>query len=234
MAKNHYLIIGDGRLAQHLMLYCRYLDLTVQQWSRRFNQISELEQLLKESTHCLLAISDSAIHEFHQEYLAKQEKLCCVHFSGALTHREIHSAHPLMTFTEVEYPLEFYKQIHFVVSGVESLQELIPDFPNKSTQLFSAYKAQYHTACVIGGNFTTLMLTHFVQQMQSLHIPESAARLYINQIVENAFQNPEKALTGPLARKDWRTIELNLKSLQGKPFEKIYETIVENTIGEKP
>ncbi len=234
MAENHYLIIGDGRLAQHLLRYCRYLNLSVQQWSRRLNQISKLDHLLKRSTHCLLAISDSSIHDFYQHNLSDHENLYCVHFSGALTHREIDCAHPLMTFTESDYSYDFYKKIHFVVSGVESLQELIPDFPNASTQLFSAYKAQYHTACVIGGNFTTLMLTYFVQQMQSMNIPESAARLYIDQIVENAFQNPEKALTGPLARKDWQTIETNLKSLQGKPFEKIYETIVESTIGEKP
>lgn len=232
--QNSYLIIGDGRLAQHLLRYCRFLNLSVQQWSRRSHQPNEFEPFLKSTTHCLLAISDSAIQGFYQEHQKNLEKLCCIHFSGALTHHEIHSAHPLMTFTDSEYSFDFYKKIHFVVSGVESLQELIPDFPNASTQLFSAYKAQYHTACVIGGNFTTLMLTHFVQQMQSMHIPESAARLYIDQIVENAFQNPEKALTGPLARKDWQTIETNLKSLQGKPFEKIYETIVEHTIGDKP
>lgn len=232
--KNHYLIIGNGRLAQHLLHYCRILKLSTSHWERRNCQQSELNDLIHQSTHCFFAISDSAIHDFYQSNQSALEKLCCIHFSGALTHSVIKSAHPLMTFTEELYDEDFYKQIHFVVSGVESLQELIPDFPNTSTQLFSAYKAQYHTACVIGGNFTTLMLTHFVQQMQSLHIPESGARLYINQIVQNAFTHPEKALTGPLARKDWKTIETNLKSLKGQSFEKIYETIVESTIGERP
>jgi hypothetical protein len=220
-----YLLIGSGRLARHLEFYFRSLNLNFTVWSRKQDSL-ELKTLIASSTHVLLAISDQALGSFYQNNLSNCN-LPIVHFSGALELEGTTSAHPLMTFGHDLYPATFYQKIHFVLSKNVQLNGVLPGLPNSFSFLPSELKSRYHAACVLGGNFTTLLIQKMLAEFAQMQVPKSAAESYINKILENVLQNPEMALTGPLARKDYKTVQKNMEALEHDPFLKIYQAFVQ-------
>lgn len=220
-----YLLIGSGKVARHFEFYFQSLGLRHRSWSRS-ESTSLLDAAIDQATHVLLLISDRAIEDFYKRHLEGRGKIV-VHFSGALLVPGLMSAHPLMTFGEELYPAELYRALHFVINGASSLTEILPGLPNSFSVLEDSQKARYHAMCVYGGNFTTLLLQKMIADFQTLGIPASAARLYVEQSVANVFADPEHALTGPLARRDTQTVKKNLQALSGDPAQKIYEAFLD-------
>ncbi|WP_340597793.1 DUF2520 domain-containing protein [Bdellovibrio sp. GT3] len=186
------------------------------------------------ATHVLLAISDSALQGFYRQHLLGHDDKVVVHFSGAHTFEGMIAAHPLMTFGQELYTLEFYRKIHFTLTGASSLDEAMPGLTNTYSWLPSAQKALYHTYCVMGGNFVTLLIARMLSGFATMKIPPEAAHLYVQKVVENTFANPDAALTGPLVRKDVETVKANLKALENDPALKIYEAFLETYWPEYP
>lgn len=220
-----YLIIGAGKLAKHLNHYLQLLELSPLHWDR-----SQDPHLLKtkiaESSHILLAISDSAIDNFYKKNLAGLDKTV-VHFSGALNVKDVIAAHPLMSFGPELYDFETYLHIHFILTGTDSLLEALPGLPNNFSILPPEKKALYHALCVMGGNFPVILWQKMFTEFQNMGISKDAARIYLETILKNTLKNPETALTGPLARKDRATIVKNVEALENDDFQKIYLDFVE-------
>lgn len=212
-----YLFIGNGRLSRHLQFYFQKLHLHHRVWTR--NQPLDT----KDVTHVLLAINDDSIVPFILEHpeIAHLKKF---HFSGSLSTELAWGAHPLMTFTQDLYPEEVYREIHFVLD--QDAPEFLPGLPNPHHRLATDLKARYHAECVLSGNFTALLWSHFFQVMEKqLGLPREAALPYLKQVTSNLQgQNP---LTGPLVRKDQQTIDRNLKALEGDPYQNVYTSFVE-------
>lgn len=221
----NYLLIGSGRVARHLGHYFNLLNISHQTWDRAQDP-HLLRTKISNATHVLLAISDDALPAFYRQHLAGHEKTV-VHFSGAHNFDDMIAAHPLMTFGPEFYDLEFYKQIHFTMTGA-SLTEALPGLQNPSSILSAEQKSLYHAYCVIGGNFTTLLLAKMLSGFAEMKIPSEAAKIYIQKVVENTFANPDKALTGPLIRKDKQTVQKNLAALGNDPAADIYKAFLKN------
>lgn len=219
-----YLIIGAGRWAQHLQFYLNDLGVAFATWDRQQDPHA-LQRKVSASTHVLLAISDSAIEPFYQRYLAGQDKVV-VHFSGALHIEGLICTHPLMTFGPELYPADFYPQIHFTLTGAQSLQEVLP-FKNSYSVLSPQDKALYHALCVVGGNFTQILFAEVFTQMKALHVPAPGVQLYFEKSLENAAKLGIKGLTGPLQRNDQITMNKNLAALEGQKLESIYRVFLE-------
>ncbi len=215
-----YLIIGSGRVARHLSHYLHLLNQNFESWDRHQDPHA-LARKISSATHIYLAISDHAIESFYRQHLAGHEKTF-VHFSGALHFGQILCAHPLMTFANQLYSLEQYKSIHFVLTGCDHLSQAFPGLSNPYSILRAEQKALYHSLCVVGGNFTTLLGAEMLQGLKRLNIPSEAAQGYLQQIVSNLFNEPGTSLTGPLARKDVDTVAANLRALEGTPMHGIY------------
>ncbi len=242
-----YLVVGHGRLATHLLHYLKILRLDGTHWYRKHPRAEEeLSFHLAEGgiTHVLLAISDSALEEFHRQKLSLYSG-SVFHFSGAIEVPGVKGLHPLMSFGAELYPDEFYPQIPFVTisSGMDgpSLEKssndflgrgfsfvgsFLPGFPNPLFKIPPDKKSLYHALCVIGGNFTTILLQKMICGLEELGLPRQSITPYIEQIIRNVFLNPDKALTGPLPRKDFITIKKNLASLEGDPFLSIYKSFI--------
>lgn len=217
-------MIGDGRLARHLAFYFLTLKIDFERWHRRDSR--RLRDLLPKAKRVLLAISDDALEGFLADQLADFSGPV-IHFSGSSHPARTISAHPLMSFGPDLYPADFYPKIHFTVTGASSLAEAIPGLPNGFSQLKPEDKALYHALCVIGGNFPVLLWNKMETGLKDLGLPESAARLYVERVAENYRELGAKALTGPLIRKDEKTIQRNLESLDGDPWRKVYEAFRE-------
>jgi len=213
-----YLFIGNGRLSRHLQHYFQTLQLDYKVWTR--GQKLDVNGV----THVLLAINDDAIVPFILEHpeIAPLRKF---HFSGSLSTELAWGAHPLMTFTRELYSPEVYREIHFVLD--QDAPEFLPGLPNPYHRLATDLKARYHAECVLSGNFTAMLWSHFFQVMEKqLGLPREAALPYLKQVASN-LQLPSNPLTGPLVRGDQKTIHRNLQALEGDPYQKIYTSFVE-------
>ncbi len=208
--------------------YLNSLGLPFSKWSRQLDTLSSLLLLSQECTHALVLISDSSIEQFIQQH-DFLSKLTLVHFSGALSTKLASSAHPLFTFTNELYSLEIYRKIPFsITESSSSFDHLLPGLQNPHFTIPSELKAYYHSLCVISANFTTILWQKFFHELGNrFKVPHSVAHLYLEQTLINLKEQPFTALTGPLARQDHKTIQDNIKALQGDPFQTVYYAFLE-------
>jgi predicted short-subunit dehydrogenase-like oxidoreductase (DUF2520 family) len=222
-----YGVVGDGRVAKHFSNYLRLLNIPFKTWSRRKPETS-----LADCTVILILISDSQIENFFKENESWMKTKTVIHFSGSLSLENIFGYHPLMTFTNDLYDLETYRKIVFIgEKGATDFKTVFPQLNNKYFVISKEAKALYHAMCVMSGNFTVLLWQNFFQQLKTQwDIPESAAFPYLEQVTKNLMNSSNIALTGPLQRKDFLTIERNQKALAestNPKLKEIYNAFVE-------
>lgn len=234
-----HLIIGSGRMARHFDFYLSSLlrvdanntatdkRTTISHWNRTL-PIAQLQQDIQLADKVWLLISDSALAEFFETHLAGLNKTV-IHFSGALHIRGMIAAHPLMTFSTQLYTLDFYKKIPFVLSEPQLLlSDLDPHLSNPSFFLSPEQKPLYHALCVLGGNLPHLLWQKMRNGMLELGLPDHVIDLYLEKNLENFKASPQTSLTGPLARKDFKTIEKNLNALgTTDPYQHVYQSFVD-------
>lgn len=227
-----YTIIGDGRAARHMMHYLTLLNIPFYQWSRKKN--NDLERCVMASQRILLLISDAALTPFLHQYPILSNKMV-IHFSGALNIQNAYTAHPLTSFSEELFDLERYQKIPFFLEiGSPDLTELLPGLSNPQFCIPAELKSLYHSLCVISGNFTTLLWQKFFKELeQTFNVPKEAALPYLEIITRNLQINHQNALTGPLARGDFITMQKNLEALGNDPIAKIYRAFIEVYVGGK-
>ncbi len=223
----HYLLIGRGRLANHLAHFFDLKNISYLRWSR-LDSIEDLNRFVPLAKKILLAISDDAIESFIQQNHLPPQKT--IHFSGALSTSFAVQLHPLMTFSLELYEKETYEAISFVSpESTPHLKELLPELENPHYFIPQGSEAFYHALCVLSGNGTTLLWQAVLNEFQKkFSIPSSALWPYLEQIVINLQSNPATALTGPWARNDLKTIQRNERALTHSPFLEIYQSFLEN------
>ncbi len=219
-------IVGDGRVARHFHHYLTLLGLGVCEWSRRAPRANPAEALASCRT-VLLLIQDAEIVPFTDAWPCLWDKRL-VHFSGSLVTPVAESAHPLMTFGHDLYDLATYRTIPFILDPEGTpFRELLPGLPNPSFTIRAADRPYYHALCVMAGNFSTMLWLKLFEELQGrFGIPVSAAHPYLAQVAANLLLEPDRALTGPLARGDVGTIGANLAALEGDPFRAVYDAFV--------
>lgn len=230
-------IIGDGRAARHMAQYLTLLGISFRQWSRRASSGTRVSpaRALGGCRTLLILIQDAAIEPF----LLEQGELSAsadfvVHFSGSLSTPLALGAHPLMTFGPALYALETYRSIPFVHDPLLEFAAAFPELLNPRHAIPVADKALYHAFCVLSGNFTALLWSKFFREIRTRWgIPAEAAWPYLRKVSENLLTDPALALTGPLARGDWATIERNLDALAGvrDPYEAVYSAFLRAELG---
>ena len=236
MTDNHYAILGDGRLARHMRRYLELLGLPASGWSRNprsdFNThrhpdaAERLRRTVAPATQVLLLVSDDAIATVLRQYpWLHGHRL--VHCAGALSLPGVAGAHPLMTFADGLYSLEQYRRIPFLVESGHDLDEVLPGLPNPRHTVSVEQKALYHALCVSAGNFPQLLWQQVGRRFEDrLGVPATVLRPYLEQVLANFLADPERALTGPLARGDAGTIGRNLSALHDDPLGDVYRAFL--------
>lgn len=217
--------------------YLAEQGLEVRNWSRRTSgapadasdsatESATVEEALEECPVVLVLIRDDAIEPFLSSVDLSGKAL--IHASGSLRTPFATSMHPLYTFGPDLYAPEVYPRIPFVCDddGPE-FAALFPDLENPSWRIAPRDRPRYHAACVLGGNFTTLLWTHAMEIFRDVGLPPEVALPYLERTCANVAEHGGAALTGPLARGDRRTILENLAALQGDPWAAVYRSFVE-------
>ncbi len=234
MKEHSYLLIGNGRLAHHLRLYLQSQNIRVSNWNRKENSPEDFQKLAQQNHFLLLAIKDSAIESFISEH-SHIDKNRWIHFSGSLSLPQISSLHPLMTFTEKIYSIEFYQKIPFISEKQKTkFLDIFPQLENPNFEIASHQKALYHSLCVMSGNFTTLLWNKVSESFKKeLQLPPDILIPYLQKISENLIDhfshNLSLPLSGPLHRKDIPTILANLDALKNDNYLNIYKSFVKAT-----
>jgi predicted short-subunit dehydrogenase-like oxidoreductase (DUF2520 family) len=222
------LLIGRGRLALHFKYILKETPLLT--WDRSQSS-EELQEKALLASHILLAVSDSAIETVSEQlrtYLvSKTEKPILIHFSGAHNFQGVEDAHPLMSYGPTLYSPEIYEHFTFVSSSTKRFEDLFPTLKNPHVKIRLEQKSRYHALCVLGGNFTVLLIQEMLKGFQELHIENVNSAPYVQKIFENILQNPKTALTGPLVRGDTATLRRNLIALKDHPYAPVYRSMVE-------
>lgn len=223
-----YLIIGHGRTARHMHFYLTQLGHSAEPWHYKTHSTDQLHLLANQCDRILILIKDSALQDFVDQHpFLKCPKT--VHFSGALEVKGVANVHPLISFSHDLFDLHFYKQIPFAIFGdqEQSLATLLPGLPNPSFFIPNQQKALYHGLCVASGNFTVLLWQSIGETFQShLGISSNQLRPYLQSVTSNLLSHWENALTGPIARRDSKTLLKNYLALKETPLIGIFEAHV--------
>jgi predicted short-subunit dehydrogenase-like oxidoreductase (DUF2520 family) len=224
-----YGIVGDGNVANHFASYFSLEEISFRVWSRKIAEQRKIsmENALGQTDVILLLVSDGAIEEVARSapFLEKKK---VIHFSGSVVTPLAVGAHPLMTFSKSFYELPVYRSIPFVVEDDEhKFRDFFPTLRNPVYKISKEDKALYHALCVLSGNFTSLLWGKFFNDLETkFKIPRKAAFPYLDAIAHNVQKYGSESLSGPLARGDQATINRNLDSLQGDPYQSVYKAFV--------
>ena len=221
-----YLIVGNGKLAKHLIHYFNLLSIPHYHWFRALNE--SFVELSNISKKIIVLINDDSIESFICENKSDVVKNIWIHCSGSVFTEYAYGAHPLNTFSEELYDIDTYKNIPFIMEENRSMfSELFPELQNPSYKISIKDKTFYHAWCSIAGNFTTILWSEYFINLKKLGIPESAANIYLNQTFKNLL-TMNVPLTGPLSRGDEFVINQHLESLEGSPIKNIYEEFIKS------
>lgn len=220
-----YGIVGSGRMAAHMTRYLDLLGLPYRQWHRRAGGTPT--DTLAGTSPILVLVADNAIESVCQA-LRRLDGAVLVHFSGAVGGQYAFGAHPLCTFGPDLYDLDTYRSIPFVcATDGPPFARLLPGLPNPHYRLPPSARPLYHALAVLAGNFSTVLWMKLFETFErELHLPREAALPYLARIAANLAEHPDRALTGPISRRDRATIDANLRALEGDPFQDVYRAFV--------
>lgn len=249
------LIIGNGRAAKHMGYYLRQLNYSLDFWHYKHEinlspiketgpspsenllnskiqqqspNINSLSVLAEKSDVILLLIKDSALESFlHQYPFLRIPKT--IHFSGSLEVLGIANIHPLISFSDEIFTLDFYKQIPFAIfdSDEKTIHDYIPGLTNPSFYIPKSSKALYHGLCVASGNLTVLLWQMVSAEFdKNYHLNSSYLKPYLQSICRNLQSHWSSALTGPIARRDEITLSKNWEALQNTSLQEVFEAHV--------
>ena len=164
-----------------------------------------------------------------------------LHFSGALYIKgdNIVSLHPMMSIINYEYSSKHLKEHYFTIqSDNDELLSFFYDllkikFPNL-LKIKGDDKKYFHLSSVIINNFSTMLVKLSVDILKNLNISENKALDYLMPLFKDAYMNISetkdinKSLTGPIVRKDYKTIELHKNLLETNIIEgkNIYDSFL--------
>lgn len=219
-----YGVIGNGRLAAHLLHWFRSKGLRVLNWSRAVEgRVASVETHLASADVILLAIKDDAIDDFvitHPDLRTKP----LVHCSGALVSRYAVGVHLLQTFGDVLMTPADYDGIPFIVeTDAVAILELFPGFPNPVARIQKSDKPYYHALCVLACSGTQMLWQKIQTGFESCGLEPALAEPLLRRSAEAVLMDPGLTITGPFSRRDTETIKTHLSALEHDPYLSVYQ-----------
>ena len=158
------------------------------------------------------------------------------HVSGATPlsaldpHTKRFGVHPLQTFTRARGPEQLDGAFAAVTAESEEARELAVDLARllglEPFVLDESQRALYHAGAAISSNFLVTLYRAAAELLESAGAPPEALVPLMRRTIENGF-----ALTGPIERGDWETVEAHLAAIrEAHPeLEPVYRALVDLT-----
>ncbi|MFA6468078.1 MAG: Rossmann-like and DUF2520 domain-containing protein [Bacteroidota bacterium] len=194
-----------------------------------------LEEFRADSSVIIIAVPDGRITDVSRTLASLGSGLrgkIVLHTSGALSSDELsmlrkHGAsvgsfHPLQTFPK-SLPVTSMKNIWFALEGddraISVSRSLAKIIGARTFLLTKKNKTLYHIAAVFASNYQVALFSVVEELSSVLDIPKhqlwNIFKPLITQTLNNVFAtSPVEALTGPIARGDYKTISKHLAVLE--------------------
>ncbi|KAA3598342.1 MAG: DUF2520 domain-containing protein [Calditrichaeota bacterium] len=195
-----------------------------------------------------ICLPDSLIFEALEKIeQLKSQNLTVLCFSGALVPKQKFSfnygfLHPVNSFPQKSDSHSDLEEIYWNSMGDSKFTRianlLTQELRGKAFELKNEdLKPLYHSSCVIASNLLTSLLATAEESISKALNEPTQSKLVLKNLVEqsvkNFFESENKnALSGPVKRKDFLTVEKNLTALQNDFPEGIetYKTLSKNLL----
>ena len=169
----------------------------------------------------VIATPDGAIGEVAAS-VEPVERTVVAHLAGSVglevlaPHRRRAVIHPLVALPDADTGARGLRSgAWFAVTGDELALQVVRDLGGRSLPVADADRAAYHAAACIASNHLVALLGQAERVAASAGVPLDALLDLVRATVDNvATLGPAAALTGPVARRDWATVERHLAALE--------------------
>ena len=173
----------------------------------------------------VLATPDAAITEVAAA-VAPTETTVVAHLAGSLgldvlaPHPRRAAVHPLVSLPDAEVGARRLRSgAWFAVAGdppeaLALIEALVVDLGGRSFTVADADRAAYHAAAAIASNHLVALLGQVERVAAGAGVPLEAYLDLVRVTLDNVAElGPAAALTGPVARGDWATVERHRQAL---------------------
>jgi len=139
---------------------------------------------------------------------------------------ETASCHPVQTFPDKKPVEEIFKGIYFGLEGSPKAllwaQDMVNRLGGRSILLQNEDKSLYHAACILASNGLTALLDAAISTAEKTGLERRAATEMLWPLIQKTLHNvkkvgPSNALSGPLTRSDFATVQSHLQALEALP-----------------
>jgi predicted short-subunit dehydrogenase-like oxidoreductase (DUF2520 family) len=157
------------------------------------------------------------------------------HLSGALgldalvPHPRRATLHPLVALPDPDRGARALTGAWFAVSGDPMARNVAADLDGHVVEVTDEHRAAYHAAACIASNHLVTLLAQVERIAATAGVPLEAYLDLVRTTLENVTAlGPAAALTGPVARGDWETIERHRAALAPEEWP-LYEALARAT-----
>ena len=179
-----------------------------------------------------IAVPDSHISRVAEEINASWGQsvkgIAFFHFSGLLTSGElavlsragatIGSLHPLQSITDAAQARQILKGSIFTFEGMEGAVRIAGDLVDSigavMMTITQEHKVLYHASAVMASNYLVALLNQASVIIDKVGMGLNHLMPLIKGTLSNIEEHGSKALTGPISRGDWTTVEGHVKALR--------------------
>jgi pantoate--beta-alanine ligase len=149
------------------------------------------------------------------------EETVVAHLAGSLgldalsPHRRRAAIHPLVALPDPDTGARRLREgAWFAVAGDALADRVVDDLGGRRLHVADADRPAYHAAACIASNHLVALLAQVERVAAGAQVPLDAFLALVRATVDNVERlGPAAALTGPVARRDWATIERHLDAL---------------------
>jgi predicted short-subunit dehydrogenase-like oxidoreductase (DUF2520 family) len=165
----------------------------------------------------LIATPDAAVAEVAAA-VEPVDSTVILHMAGSLTldalapHPRRASVHPLVSLPHPDP--QRLKGAYFAIAGDPLARQIVNQLDGHPIEVDDANRVLYHAAAAIASNHLVALLCQVQRVAAAADVPLDAYLDLVRQTVDNvAALGPARALTGPVKRGDWATVERHLAAL---------------------
>jgi len=185
----------------------------------------------------LVTTSDRAIGDVARDLAERggvSEGQIVAHMSGSLTSGELEpvrgrgalaaSLHPLQSFADVSQAIKNIPGSVFCLEGDDGalgeLSVIIEALEGVKLEIPAEHKPLYHAGAVVASNYLVSLVWVSLMMYEAIGLDNRAAVDALMPLIEGTLKNiralgAPKALTGPIARGDWKTVADHLEVMRG-------------------
>jgi len=151
------------------------------------------------------------------------------------------SFHPAQSFPKPTMPPAHFRGTVFGLEGdraaVKTAKSVVHKLGGRSIVLSPEGKTLYHAACAVASNLFVPLIGLAIEVMVEAGVTEAEAKITLIPLIEGTLRNVKildaaAALSGPLARLDFGTIERHLRALRRVPgAREVYRVIGLSAMG---